>query len=184
MTNGAFEQIFQMARDLARQKAMCAVGRCGLTTDDRDDVASQLVITFYLRFAKFDSNRASMRTFASRVMDKELGSILRHRMAGRRRHSQDAREGDVGEIAGHVCDAQPSAIERRQFWMDVERALAELSPVLLDTARALCMQTPSELSCLPGQSRTVVYRRMRRLKSALSAAGIGPDYFAPAGGIR
>lgn len=184
MTNAAFEQVFPMANDLARQKAMCAVGRCGLTTDDRDDVASQLVITFYLRFGKFDSNRASMRTFASRIMDKELGSILRHRLAGRRRYSEEIRQADVGEIAGHIGDDRPATIERQQFWLDVERALADLSPVLLDTARALCEQTPSDLSRLPGQSRTVVYRRMRRLKSALVAAGIGPGYFALSGGLR
>jgi hypothetical protein len=49
----AFEEVFPMVRDLAHQKALYAVGRCGFTPDDREDVASQLVITFYLRFGKF-----------------------------------------------------------------------------------------------------------------------------------
>ena len=184
MNSPVFAEVFPMARDLARQKARCAVGRCGLTSDDHEDVASQLVVNFYLRFGKFDGNRASVRTFASRVMDKELGSILRYRMAGRRRHWEERHQDVPAEVVERVCDHLPATIERRQFWLDVERALAHSSPVLLDTAWALCSDTPSELSRVPGQSRTVVYRRMRRLRAAFVAAGIGPGYFVPLGGVR
>jgi hypothetical protein len=76
----------------------------------------------------------------------------------------------------------PTSIERQQFWLDVERALAPFPSALLDMARALCWNTPSEMSRVPGQSRTVIYRRMRRLRSALLAAGIGPSYFSPPDG--
>jgi len=185
MNSPAFEEVFPMIRDLAHQKALCAVGRCGLTPDDREDVASQLVITFYLRFGKFDGSRASMRTFASRVMDKELGSILRYRMAGRRRNvgEESLAEDSVALDARRACQT-PSTIARRQFWLDIEGVLGPLPGVLLDTARSLCWNTPSELSRLPGPSRTVVYRRMRRLRAALVGAGIGRGYFASAGGAR
>ena len=74
-----------------------------------------------------------------------------------------------------ITDQMPTSIERQQFWLDVERALAPFPSVLLDMARALCWHTPSEMSRVPGQSRTVIYRRMRRLRSALLAAGIGPS---------
>ena len=86
MSNVAFEEVFPIARELARQKALRVIGCCGLAPDDRDDIASQLVATFYSRFGKFDGGRASVRTFASRVMDKEIASILRYRLAVRRRH--------------------------------------------------------------------------------------------------
>lgn len=99
MHNLAFEEAFPTVRDVARQKALGAVGRCGLTHDDCDDVAGQLLVTFYTRFDRFDVDRASVRTFASRVMDKELNSILRYRLAGRRRHLGDGSlSGDVTEI--------------------------------------------------------------------------------------
>src|ERR1035441_6812227 len=78
VSNVAFEEVFPIARELARQKALRVIGCCGLAPDDRDDVARQLVATFYSRFGKFDGGRASVRTFASRVMDKELASILRY----------------------------------------------------------------------------------------------------------
>jgi DNA-directed RNA polymerase specialized sigma24 family protein len=180
MNSPAFEEVFPTVRDLARKKAHSVVGQCGLTPDDREDVAGQLVATFYVQFEKFDGGRASLRTFASRVMDAELASILRYRTASRRRDpGNQSLDAGTEELADHGAD-----FERLHFWIDVDRALATFPHVLLDTARALCWHTPSELSRAPGQSRTAVYRRMRRLREALLAAGIGPNYFAAAGDAR
>jgi DNA-directed RNA polymerase specialized sigma24 family protein len=187
MRDLAFEDAFQAARGVARLKARGAVGRCGLTPDDCDDVAGQLLVTFYTRFDRFDGDRASIRTFASRVMDRELTSILRYRLAGRRRHlGEGSPSSDVtGLDAGCLeSGAAPPLTERQHFWMDFERALAPLPPALRETALALCWHTPSELSRLPGQTRTVIYRRIRRLREALLTAGIGPNYFASTGGAH
>ena len=185
MSSIAFEDVFPIAREMARQKASRAIGCCGLTGDDRDDVASQLVTTFYVRFCKFDGGRASVRTFAARVMDKKLASILRYRMAVRRTHFGDGNlPSDAGEMVDAITEQSPTPTERQEFWIDVERALKPFPAILLDTARALCWQTPSEMSLVPGQSRTVIYRRMRRLRLALVAAGIGPGYFSQIGGVR
>lgn len=187
MHNLAFEEAFPAVHDVARQKALGAVGRCGLTHDDCDDVAGQLLVTFYIRFDRFDGDRASVRTFASRVMDKELTSILRYRLAGRRRHlGEQAPSSDLAEadVASLNSGSAPPLADRQHFWLDLDRALAPLPEVLRETARALCWHTPSELSRVPGQTRTVIYRRIRRLREALIAAGIGPDYFASARGAQ
>lgn len=185
MGSVSFEQAFPVARDLAQRKAVRIIGRGGLTRDDHEDVASHLVATFFARFERFDENRASVQTFASRLMDKELNSILRHRLASCRRRMED--EGSLphsAEVPDAVSVTCPDPVDRRHFWIDVERALAPLPAVLRQTALALCSYTPSELSRLPGQTHTVIYRRIRRLRRALLAAGIGPEYFAPAGGAR
>jgi hypothetical protein len=79
------DQALPAVQDLADRKANAFVRRCGFATDDREDVRSQLLLSFLLRWPKFDAGRASVRTFASRVMDKELTSILRHRLAPSRR---------------------------------------------------------------------------------------------------
>lgn len=187
MPDLAFEEAFPMVRDDARQKALGAVGCCGLRYDDCDDVAGQLLVTFCSRLDRFDEERASLRTFAARVMDTELASILRYRLAHRRRYlaegtlSCDAAETDAGCLSS---GSAPAFSERQHFWLDFERALAPLPEVLRATALALRWHTPSELSRLPGQGRTVVYRRIRRLREALLAAGVGPDYFASAGGAQ
>ncbi|MCL5745186.1 MAG: hypothetical protein M1541_14885, partial [Acidobacteria bacterium] len=102
MHNLAFEEAFPAVHDVARQKALGAVGRCGLTHDDCDDVAGQLLVTFYIRFDRFDGDRASVRTFASRVMEKELTSILRYRLAGRRHRRVRGRRGGAAHAQGRL----------------------------------------------------------------------------------
>ena len=185
MGSVSFEQAFPVARDLAQRKAVRIIGRAGLTRDDHEDVASHLVAAFYARFERFDSNRASVQTFASRLMDKELSSILRHRLASCRHRAEEEKSlSECGEVSDAGSTGAPDAVDRRHFWIDVERALAPLPVVLRQTALALCSYTPSELSRLPGQTHTVIYRRIRRLRAALLAAGIGPEYFVSTGGVR
>ena len=181
----AFEDVFPIARELARKKAVTLIGRCGLTPDDLDDIEGQLLLTFYVRFPKFNAKRASVRTFASRVMDKELISILRHRLAQRRQHLlSSASLEELTELAELAGDTAPSPLQRQQFWLDLERTLAPLSDCLRETAMALCWDSPRGLSRTLGRSRASIYARIGRLRKAMTAAGIDHNYFASAGGDR
>lgn len=178
----SFEDVFPIARDLARQKSRTVIGRCGLTPDDREDIESQLLLTFYVRFPKFDAQRASVRTFASRIMDSELRSMLRHRLASRRRYSlASGLLEELDDDRGNIGSSTNASPVEREFWIDVDRALAPLPDVLRETALALCWASPSELSRMLGQSRTTIYGRIRRLREAFAGAGIGPAYFASFG---
>ena len=189
MVDVTLDQALPVVRNLAGRKANTFVRRCRFAVDEGEDVKSQLVLTFIVRWPQFDSKMAGVRTFASRVMDHELVSILRYRFAGRRRHLgaflYDNEDADFGE----GCPAGPSVplrtlAERQHFWLDIERALMPLPDVLLETAYALGRYTPSELSLVHGRSRTIVYQRMRRIREALLAAGIGPDYFTTSGRVQ
>ena len=72
------------ARSLARLKAKAVIGQGGLTADDQDDVAAQLLLAVCSRLSNYDRDRASLRTFMCRVMDREIATILRYRLAWRR----------------------------------------------------------------------------------------------------
>ena len=85
------DQALPVIQDLAGKKANAFVRRCGLGIDEREDVESQLVLTFLIRWPNFDSEKATVRTFASRVMDKELKSILRYRLAESRQPQEPSR---------------------------------------------------------------------------------------------
>jgi DNA-directed RNA polymerase specialized sigma24 family protein len=184
------DQALPVVRNLAERKANAFVRRCRLAIDEREDVESQLVLTFITRWPKFDSERASVRTFASRLMDNELLSILRYRLAGRRRHIvcggflRDEDDADFGDGLAGLSITPRTLVEQQHFWLDIERALVPLPEVLLETAHALCWHTPTELGRVLGRSRTIVYERMRRLREALLAAGIGPDYFTTSGRVQ
>ena len=72
MADITLDQAIPVVQNLAERKANAFVRRCGLAVDEREDVESRLVLTFITRWPKFDSQRASVRTFASRVMDAEI----------------------------------------------------------------------------------------------------------------
>ena len=172
MVETTLDQVLPAVQDLADRKANAFVRRCGFAADQREDVRSQLLLSFLLRWPKFDAGRASVRTFASRVMDRELTSILRHHLAPSRREQECPRP-------------QPtvSAAASGQFRMDVERALAPLPAAIQETALALfwcsTLEAAEELRC----SRQIIHLRKRRIRRALVSAGIGPRYFQMGGSV-
>ena len=172
MADLALDQALPVVRDLAERKANAFVRRCRLAIDEREDVQSHLVLTFIARWPKFDGGRASVRTFASRVMDKELTSILRYRLA----QSRQPRELPVP-------DAGPTSASIHQFHVDFERAMAPLPEVVRETAFALSWLSTVDAAGVGGVSRQMLNRRKHQIRDVLLAAGITSHYFA-GGGAR
>ena len=121
------EDVLPIVRDLADRKANAFIRRCCLPISARCDVQSELVVRFLTRWPKFDEEKSSIRTFASRVMDHELASIWRSQIAQCRQVKSSPEE--VG---------YPSVAALRQFWFDVSRAIASLPRETRETALALC----------------------------------------------
>ncbi len=189
MADVTLDQALPLVRNLAERKANAFIRRCRFAMDEREDVQSQLLLSFLSRWPKFDGERACVRTFASRVMDHEIASILRYRFARRRQHilceaslRDDADSGN--DCLSGLSTTPRTLAEQQHLWMDVERALVPLPEVLLETAYELCWYTPTELSRVRGRSRTIIYERIRRIREALLAAGIGPDYFTMQGRVQ
>jgi DNA-directed RNA polymerase specialized sigma24 family protein len=133
-----------------------------LSHDESEDVESQLVLTFIARWPKFDGERASVQTFASRLMDKELTSILRYRLA----QGRQPRELPI-PFTG------PEAALIHQFRIDLERALAPLPEVVRETASVLAWCSAVDAANAVGCSRQMIGRRKHQIRAALLAAGIG-----------
>jgi DNA-directed RNA polymerase specialized sigma24 family protein len=146
------------------------VRRCSFATEEREDIESQLVLILLIRWPKFDSARASVQTFASRLMDRELTSILRYRLA-HRRQPRDL----------PVPPAGPTASSIHQFRIDLNRAMAQLPEVVRETASALSCLSSVEAADAVGCSRQMISRRKHQIRGALVAAGINANYFLRGG---
>jgi RNA polymerase sigma-70 factor (ECF subfamily) len=167
VTSLTLDQAIPVVQNLAERKASAFVRRCRLAIDEREDVESQLVLTFITRWPKFDGERASVQTFASRLMDKELTSILRYRLAQGRQPRELP-----------VPDAGPTSASIHQFRIDLERAMASLPEVVRETAAALSWFSAVEAAGVVGCSRQMISRRKHQIRQALVAAGIRSNYFA------
>lgn len=170
MADVTLDQALPVVRNLAERKAAAFVRRCRFAIDEREDVESHLVLSFITRWPKFDAERASVRTFASRVMDAELTSILRYHLAPSRR------EQDIP-----AAGSAPSPAARGRFRVDLERALAPLPIAVQETALALFWYSTVEAAEELGCSRQIIHLRKRRIRQALNSAGIGPRYFSTGG---
>ena len=172
MTSLTLDQALPVVRNLAERKAGAFVRRRRLAIDECEDVESHLVLTFISRWPKFDGERASVQTFASRLMDAELTSILRYRLA----QGRQPRELPVPHSG-------PTAASIHQFRIDLERAMAPLPEVVRETASALSWLSAVEAAEEVGCSRQMISRRKHQIRDALVAAGITSNYFA-GGGAR
>ena len=170
MADFTLDQALPVVRNLAERKANALARRCRFAIDEREDVESQLVLTFIARWPKFDGERASVQTFASRLMDKELTSILRYRLAqGRQPRELPA------------PDAGPTSASIHQFRVDLERAMAPLPEVVRQTASALFWFSAVDAARVVGCSRQMIGRRKHQIRNALLAAGIESNYFVGRG---
>jgi DNA-directed RNA polymerase specialized sigma24 family protein len=180
VTNLNLDHHLTAARGLARAKANKAIGQGGLTREDREDIEAQLLLTLCRRAPKFDSGRSSIGTFTSQVMDREVASILRYRLAGRRLHLGRPELAD-GAALDQLNVAAPSTIEQQEFWLDVGKVMKTLPTVLRETVLALSCGTPTEASQTLGTAKSVVYERIAQIRQAFLAVGIGPTYFSSGG---
>lgn len=182
MTNPNLDLHVPATRGMARLKARAVIGQGGLTADDREDVEAQLLLAMCSRVSRFNSERSSLGTFTCRVMDREVASILRYRLAQRRLHLGRPELVGGGEL-DDLFVASPSTVERQEFWLDVGKVMKTLPAPLRETVLALRGGSPTEASRRLGTAKSVVYERITQIRQAFLAAGIGPAYFA-AGGRR
>lgn len=170
MANVTLDQALPGVRNLATRKANAFVRRYRLAIDESEDIASHLVVAFIARWPKFDDERASVQTFASRLMDTELTSILRYRLA----QGRQPRELPT-PYAG------PASASIHQFRVDLERAMASLPEVVRETAAALSRFSAVEAAVVVGCSRQMISRRKHQIREALLASGISSTYFLGSG---
>jgi DNA-directed RNA polymerase specialized sigma24 family protein len=182
VTNITFDTALPVVRRIARLKANTAIGQGGLTADDRQDVEAQLLMALCSRVRNFDGGRSSLRTFACRVMDKEVASILRYRLAQRRIQLGRPELLDSDAVPDAAQDISPSTAERLEFWLDVGKVMKALPVPLRETVLALRCGSPTEASQALGMARSVVYERIAQIRQAFLAAGVGPTYFTAGGG--
>lgn len=170
MPDVTLDHALPIVQNLAERKANAFVRRCGFAVDESEDVESQLVLLFITRWPKYNCERASVQTFASRLMDTELISILRYRLA-LGRQPRELPVPFAGPAVGLIY----------QFRIDLERALAPLPKVVRETASALASYSAVDTASVVGCSRQMISRRKHQIREALVAAGITSNYFVGRG---
>ena len=175
------DDVIHSARSLARLKAKSIVGQGGLTADDQDDVEAQLLLAVCSQLSNYDSDRASLRTFMCRLMDREIATILRYRTAWCRLPLGRPELMDGDGVDDLARDTVPTTADRLEFWLDVGSVVKALPAPVRTTVMALRCGSPTEASETLGTARSVVYEHIAHIRKAFLEAGIGPNYFVAGG---
>jgi len=168
-------------------KARSLVGQVGLTADDIEDIEQELSTHLLERLPKFNPDKASLNTFAARLVDKKISSILRHRT----QEIRDSRN-KPRSLNEYVPDGEGSTVQlgytlerdervglprltpeqETDIRVDVESVLASLPPDVRHLAALLKHMSMSDAAKEMGMPRTTLYRLKRRLRDAFEKAGL------------
>jgi len=173
-----------------RHKAHQLVGQAGFTADDVEDLEQELAIHLFEQLPKFDPTRGAFSTFVDRVLTHKAADILDARFAARRdcriqvgSLDDTVRLREGGEVPIMDLDLEdamhvqrgisvPSPYDEAERSIDLERAMAGLTPEQRDLCRRLMTATIAEISAATGVPRPTLYDRLRQIRAAFERAGL------------
>ncbi len=168
-------------------KARQLVGKAGYTPDDLKDIEQDLIRDLLERLPKFDPAKASLNTFADRVVSRRICNLMRDRQADMRDWRREAFsldeeiETDEGATARHEFFSQDKVdlrkepgdrrrLERENLQMDMSAVLEGLTPELRRVAEMLMTQSVAEVACELGIARSTFRDRyLAQLREVFAA---------------
>ena len=187
------EKLTKYTITLVQCKARQLVGKAGYTRDDTKDIEQDLIRDLLERLPKFDSSKATMNTFADRVVCRRICNLLRHRQAEMRDYRRESFsmdeqiETEEGPMERHETIGQDEvdlrtgrynrpAADRAHLQMDMNAVLIGLSPELRQIADMLRTQSVAEVARNLGIPRsTFREKHLAQLREAFAAHRI-QDY--------
>jgi len=176
--------------NLIKYKAKQLVGHYGFTLSDIEDLEQEMMLEYLRRVEKYDSNRASLKTFAARIIENIIANIVEKQNADKREYSLTAcslndpikdENGESFEI-GETVDqdtyfrrtglSQISAHERLILSIDNRAFLDTLPPNLRKIADLLKQEDIAEIVKMTGIPRTTIYELIKKLRRLASEFGL------------
>jgi RNA polymerase sigma factor (sigma-70 family) len=154
---------------LIRHKVGRLLGGGVFGLGDRDDLEQELALHWVLREGRYDPERASLATYASRTLDSRVIDLLRRARAAKRDRRREWRVDDVPE---DLLAVGPADQERVDLGLDVAEALAGLAGVARDVAMILTSLSEAEAVRATGMSRQRVRTAKHEIERHLRARGV------------
>jgi RNA polymerase sigma-70 factor (ECF subfamily) len=162
------------AQGIIRRKARLLVGRAGFTEQDRQDLEQELVLRLLQSLDLFDPEQGHSNVFATTVIERAVGTILRKRRAKKR--DARVRSLDRGQSkddkSPEPVDPRPSGQEAFDLASDLADVLARLPDDLRALAERLKSSSLSRVAEDLGVPRTSLQRRVQRLRQCFEDAGL------------
>ena len=179
-----------------RHKARQLVGTAGFTRDDFEDIQQDLIVDLLERLPKFDPAKAKYNTFVSRIVERKVSKLIRHRKQQIRdcRREECSLNADIDDCGGGTVERIQTisqdehdlrtgkytrpADERVDLRLDIEAVLADLPPELRRAGQMLMTMPIAEVAHKLGVPRSTFYEtHLARLREIFEAKGLGEYFF-------
>lgn len=157
-----FLAVLPLARRASEVRTSAAVAQANVEPADREDMNQEGLVAVWRALPRYDPSRASLRTFVERVLTTRFASLVRSRRR-RRKLEPLVEHHSVG------LDGIPGV----EFRTDFHRVSASLAERDRRLATLLLDHSPTEASRVLHISRSTVYERIRRIRTAFEDAGFG-----------
>ena len=185
-------EINDYAENLIQFKARQLVGTAGFTKDDIEDLEQDMRLDLWQRLPKFDPGKAKYSTFVSRIINRKVCNLIRHRTQELRDYRcEDCSLHDVVEF-GESGDEEIERIDtisqdehdfrwgknilstedRLDLRLDISLVLSKLPPELQKVAELLQTMSVAEAARELNIPRGSLYDRLEKLRQAFEESGI------------
>ncbi len=179
---------------LIRSRAQRLARQAGLKIEDRQDIEQELWVDLLVRWRRFDAARACDRTFATRVVEHRVVTLLREsrtvaKSAQRKRRSlhDTVEDGDGRSVPmAQVLDDRAQAARtgshsvatdrQADLAVDVAGVLTDLPEELRDLCERLKDSSIAHIARDMGIARASLYRRIEKIREHFVSAGLH-EYF-------
>jgi len=158
------EIIKQKARKLSRHRAIGPA--------EREDLEQDMSIHLLRAMGEFTAGRASLATFADRVLNNFSRNLIDQRTAKRR---DRRRECQMSEAAAETLKDQATDQARVDAVLDISAAIRSLPQELRSVAAMLGEHDEADAARRLGLTRSQLRHRKLLIRRHLQAAGLDPE---------
>jgi DNA-directed RNA polymerase specialized sigma24 family protein len=162
------------AKCVIQHKARRLIGKAGFNKSDLPDIEQEMTLKLFQSQAAYDPARSKPGTFVKTVAERKGINLLRDQQA---RGRSKTRHGQLS--SGVMCHAITLSSNEcpRDLQMDVQAAIAQLSPIERDLCHRLMHVSFSQAARSLGVPRSTLQNMVRRLADRLEAFGL--SVYAP-----
>lgn len=177
------------AETLIKCKARRLVRRAAFVRSDQEDIEQELRLDLLRRLSSFDPSKATLNTFADRVVRHKIASIIEARKAGVRDYRRQCSLNEALQNADHKSTERGDTVDQDQVCrrtgppshsvedlhdlaVDVDAVLSRLPYRLRDLCRRLRAKTPTEVSQETGIPRGSLYEAIEELRRRFKDADL------------
>jgi len=151
-----------------------------LPPDQCEDIQQEMVIRLINAYKRFDPAKASMHTFASRVLDCFCMDFIRRQASKKRRGNFEVASTDISNDFSldlyAVGDSVLDELDREEIGLRVRSVIESLDDDLKSLCEAMLQINDRKVIAETlGIARSSVYRRIARIQAHFRAAGLEPE---------